>query len=183
MRWVMSSVSDTTRRSAVSRNNVKGVMVTTIAEASSVTTTTTSGRIAITAVIVATITNAKRNRRTWLLLIAATRHSSHALRTSTPPRSATRIPRTRTSVKPMKKTSIRGAPQQCALHKHDNELHASINTPVPSEDPASASSKTKTHEDENYHLHVNKKLKTGSHVPCKSDHRQHRGKSQLSQKG
>jgi hypothetical protein len=46
----------------------------------------------------------------------------------------------------------------------------------------SASSKSKTHEDENYHLHVNKKLKSGSHVPCKSDHQQHRGKSHLSQK-
>jgi hypothetical protein len=54
---------------------------------------------------------------------------------------------------------------------------------VPSEDPASASSDGKNHEDENYHLHINKKLKAGSHVPCKSDHRQDRGKSQLSQKG
>jgi hypothetical protein len=26
-------------------------------------------------------------------------------------------------------------------------------------------------------------MKTGSHVPCKSDHQQHRTKSQLSQKG
>jgi hypothetical protein len=58
-----------------------------------------------------------------------------------------------------------------------------MDTPVPSEDPASASSKSKTHKDENYHLHVNKKLKAGSHVPCKSDHQQHRGKSQLSQMG
>ena len=57
-------------------------------------------------------------------------------------------------------------------------------TPVPSEDPASASSKSKkTHKDENYHLHVDKKMKAGSHVPCKSDHQQHRTKSQLSQKG
>jgi hypothetical protein len=40
----------------------------------------------------------------------------------------------------------------------------------------------KTHEDENYHLHIDKKMKAGSHVPRKSDHRQHRTKSQ-SQKG
>jgi hypothetical protein len=52
----------------------------------------------------------------------------------------------------------------------NNELHTSVDTPVPSEDPVSASSKGKNHEDENYHLHVNKKLKAGSHVPCKSDH-------------
>ena len=54
---------------------------------------------------------------------------------------------------------------------------------VPSEDPASASSEGKNHEDENYHLHVNKKLKAGSHVPCKSDYQQHRGRSESSQKG
>ncbi len=63
-------------------------------------------------------------------------------------------------------------------------MHLSANTPVPSEDPASASSENKkTHKDENYHLHVDKKLKAGSHVPCKSDHQQHGAKSQLSQKG
>ncbi len=70
------------------------------------------------------------------------------------------------------------------------ESHASVNTPISCEDPASASSKGKTIKTrtiifmfENYHLHVNKKLKAGSHVPCKSDHRQHRGRSKLSQKG
>jgi hypothetical protein len=65
----------------------------------------------------------------------------------------------------------------------NNESRISTNTPVPSEDPASASSNSKTHADENYHLHVDKKMKAGSHVPCKSDHQQHMGKSQLSQKG
>ncbi len=65
----------------------------------------------------------------------------------------------------------------------NDESRISANTPVPSEDPASASSKSKTHKDENYHLHADKKLKAGSHVPCKSDHLQHRGKSQSSQKG
>jgi hypothetical protein len=60
---------------------------------------------------------------------------------------------------------------------------SSVNTLVPSEDPASASSESKTHKDENYHPHVDKKLKAGNHVPCKSDHQQHRGKSQSSQKG
>ena len=53
----------------------------------------------------------------------------------------------------------------------DNESRASVDTPVPSEDPASASSESKkTHEDENYHLHIAKKMKAGSHVHCKSDH-------------
>jgi hypothetical protein len=65
----------------------------------------------------------------------------------------------------------------------NDELRISTNTPVPSEDPASASSKSKTQKDENYHLHVDKKLKAGSHMPCKSDHQQHRGESQSSQKG
>ncbi len=56
---------------------------------------------------VATMTSAKRNRRTRFLLITATKHSSHPLRTdqraSTPPRSATWTPRTRTSIKPTTK--------------------------------------------------------------------------------
>ncbi len=53
----------------------------------------------------------------------------------------------------------------------DDESRISTDTPVPSEDPASASSKSKKiYEDENYHLHVDKKMKAGSHVPCKSDH-------------
>jgi hypothetical protein len=61
-------------------------------------------------------------------------------------------------------------------------LHLSTDTPVPSEDLASASSESKkTHEDENYHLHVDKKMKAGSHVPRKSDHRQQRTKFQSSQ--
>ncbi len=66
----------------------------------------------------------------------------------------------------------------------DDKLQVSTDTPVPSEDPASASSESKkNHEDENYHLHINKKMKAGSHVPCKSDHQQHGAKVQLSQKG
>jgi hypothetical protein len=52
----------------------------------------------------------------------------------------------------------------------NNELRISANTPAPSEDPVSASSESKTHEDEIYHLHVDKTLKEGSHVPCKSNH-------------
>ncbi len=72
-----------------------------------------------------------------------------------------------------------------ARYTSDNdELRISTDIPVPSEDPASASSESKkTHEDENYHLHVDKKMKAGSYVPCKSDHQQHRTKSQSSQKG
>jgi hypothetical protein len=47
----------------------------------------------------------------------------------------------------------------------------------------SASSKSKkNHEDENNYLHIAKKMKAGSHVPCKSDHQQHGAKAQLSQK-
>jgi hypothetical protein len=66
----------------------------------------------------------------------------------------------------------------------DDEPCFSTNTPVPSEDPASASSKSeKTHEDENYHLHVAKKMKVGCHVPHKSDHQQQRTKSKSSQNG
>ncbi len=65
----------------------------------------------------------------------------------------------------------------------DNELRISTNTLIPSEDLAPASSKSKTHVDENYHPHVGKKLKAGSHVPCKSNHQQHRGKFQSSKRG
>jgi hypothetical protein len=65
----------------------------------------------------------------------------------------------------------------------DNKLRISTDTPVPSEDPASASREIKkTHEDDNYHLRINKKMKAGSHVPRKSDHQQHGAKVQLSQK-
>jgi hypothetical protein len=72
-----------------------------------------------------------------------------------------------------------------ARYTSDNdELCISTNTPVPSEDPASASSESeKTHEDENYHLCIDKKMKAGSHVPHKSDHQQHGAKAQPSQKG
>jgi hypothetical protein len=67
---------------------------------------------------------------------------------------------------------------------NDDELCSSVDTPVPSEDPVSASSKSeKDHEDENYHLHVSKKMKAGCHVPCKSDHQRQRSKFQSSQKG
>ncbi len=38
----------------------------------------------------------------------------------------------------------------------DDELHASVDTPVPSEDHTSASSEGKINEDENYHLHLDK---------------------------
>ncbi len=63
----------------------------------------------------------------------------------------------------------------------DDELCSSMNTPVPSEDPASASSRSKKdHKEENYHLHVSKNMKVGRHVPCKSDRR---SKFQSSRKG
>jgi hypothetical protein len=69
----------------------------------------------------------------------------------------------------------------CYMGNNDKS-RLSTNTPVPSEDPASASSESKkTHEDENYHLYVDKKMKAGSHVPHKSYHQQQRTKSQLSQ--
>jgi hypothetical protein len=67
---------------------------------------------------------------------------------------------------------------------NDDELRSSMDTPVPSEDLASASSKSKKdHKDENYHLHVSKKMKAGCHVPRKSDHQRQRSKFQSSQKG
>ncbi len=121
IRCLMPSGSNTTRRSAVSQNNVKGVTAATACKATCIIVMATSGRIAITMVIVTTMTSTRRNRRTRLLLIMVTRHSSHALCTdqwaSITLRSATRTPRTKTSIKPMTKTLIRGAPQQRALHK------------------------------------------------------------------
>jgi hypothetical protein len=79
--------------------------------------------------------------------------------------------------------------KKCQYEVHHNDAHytsdndelcASVDTLVPSEDSASASGKGKNHEDENYHLHVDKKLKAESHVPCKSDHQQHRSRSESS---
>ncbi len=68
-----------------------------------------------------------------------------------------------------------------AHHTSDEDKScASVDTPVPSESTASvSSSEGQNHKDENYQLHVDKKLKAGSHVHC----RQHRGNSQSSQKG
>jgi hypothetical protein len=65
----------------------------------------------------------------------------------------------------------------------NNELRTSVVTPVPNEDPTSASSEGKINNDEDYYLHIDKKLKAGCHVPRKSDHQQHRGESKLSQRG
>ncbi len=66
----------------------------------------------------------------------------------------------------------------------EDESRSSTDTPISSEDPASASSESKKpHEDENYPLHIDKKMKAGGHVPCKSNHQQHGAKAQLSQKG
>jgi hypothetical protein len=64
----------------------------------------------------------------------------------------------------------------------DNESLSSSDAPAPSEDPASASSGSKGHEDENYHLHVSKRMKAGSHVPCKSNYPRQQSKSQMGQK-
>ncbi len=120
-RCVTNFASGMMRRSAMWQNNITEVTIATAGKATSTTaTTTTSGRIAMTVVVVTTTTNAKRNGRTRLLLIAATRDSSHAWctgqRASTPLRSATRISRT-INVNFKTKTSIRSASQQCALHE------------------------------------------------------------------
>ncbi len=68
---------------------------------------------------------------------------------------------------------------------NDDESRSTMDTPVPSEDLASASSESeKDHEDENYyHLHVSKKMKADCHVPRKSDYQQQRSEFQSSQKG
>jgi hypothetical protein len=83
--------------------------------------------------------------------------------------------------------------KKCQYEAHHNDARytsdddkscSSTDTPVLSEDLASASSKSnKTDEDEIYHLCIEKKMKAGGHVPCKSDHQQHGAKTQLSQKG
>jgi hypothetical protein len=141
----------------------------------------------MTTVIMTTTTKATRDGKTKPLLIAATRRSCHAWcmgrRASTPPRSATRTPRTANINLKTKKRHYNAHHNNAHYTSDDDESHLSTDTLVPSEDPASASSKSeKTHEDENHHLHVAKKMKAGSHVPCKSDHWQQRTKS-LSQKG
>ncbi len=76
-RCVTNCASGTMRRSAVWRNNVTDLTVTT-ACATSTIATTTCDRIATTVVVVITTTSAKRNGRTGPLLIAATRRSNRA---------------------------------------------------------------------------------------------------------
>ncbi len=132
-------------------------------------------RTTMTTVIMTTTTKATRDGKTKPLLIAATRRSCHAWcmgrRASTPPRSATRTPRTANINLKTKKRHYNAHHNNAHYTSDDDESHLSTDTLVPSEDPASASSKSeKTHEDENHHLHVAKKMKAGSHVPCKSDH-------------
>jgi hypothetical protein len=140
------------------------------------------------AVVIITTTTAKGNGRIRLLLIAATRRSSHAWctgqRASTPPRSATRTPRMINVKFKTKKRQYKAHHNDVCYTSDDDESCISTDTLVPSEDPTSASSESKKiHEDENYYLHIDKKMKTGSHVPSKSDHQQHGAKVQSSQKG
>jgi hypothetical protein len=149
--------------------------------------TTTSGRIARTEVVVISTTNAKRNGRTGPLLIAAIRHSSHAQctgrRACIPPRSATKTPRT-TNIKFKTKnvntrciTTMRTIQVTMTSHAlapiHRSQVRTRRQPPTRAK---------KNHEDENYHLHIEKK-EAGSHVPHKSDHRQHGAMVQSSQKG
>ncbi len=64
----------------------------------------------------------------------------------------------------------------------DNTSRSSSDAPAPSKDPASASSGSKSHKDENYHLHVSKRMKAGSHVPCKSNYPHQQSEPQMGQK-
>jgi hypothetical protein len=123
------------------------VTITTAGTATSTIATTTNGRITTIVVVVITTTNAKRNGRTGPLPIAATRHSSHAWctgqRASTPPRSATKTPRT-TNVKfKTKKPQYKVHHNDVRYTSDDDKSHSSTDTLVPSEDLASASSKSK----------------------------------------
>ncbi len=121
------------------------------------------------------MTSTRRNRRTRLFLIAATRHSSPALcmdqRAITPSKSAKRILKIRKRVKSMTKSaSMRRitTTRVTQVRTMNNESRASVDMPAPSEDPTSASSEGKIKENENYHLHIDKKMNSGCHVPRKS---------------
>jgi hypothetical protein len=157
-----------------------------IATAGKVTSTiamTTSGRIATTVVVVITTTNAKKkqenrtpsDRGDKVFKPCLVKHTS---------KECYKTPKSN-------KCQVQDKICQYEAHHNDarytsdnNKLRISTDTPVPSKDPASASSESKkNHEDENYHLHIDKKIKAGSHVPCKSDHRQHVAKAQSNQKG
>jgi hypothetical protein len=119
-----------------------GVMVTPAGKGTHIIFMTTSGRIAITAVIITTTTSARRNRRTKLLLIVVTRHSSHALRTDQRATSKECYK----NPKNQNKHQAHNKKHQEEVHHNDvcytsddDELHTSVDTPVPSEDPASVS--------------------------------------------
>ncbi len=177
----------TMRRSARWQNDVTEVTVITTNCLISTVAATSSGRIAATAIVMTPTTNATRSGMTRLPLIAVTRRSSHAqcmgLRASTPLRSATRTQGT-TNVNFKTRSAPMKHHNKARYTSNDDESRSSMDTPVPSEDPASASSKSKKdHKDENCHPHVSKKMKAGCHVPCKSDHQWQRSKFQLSQKG
>jgi hypothetical protein len=164
------------------------VTIATAGEATSTITTTTSGRIAMTAVIVITATNAKRNRRTGPLLIAATRHSCHARctgqRASTPPRSATKTPRTTNIKIKTKNLNTRCITTTCAVQVtttscavgpiHWSQMRTQRQSPVRAKKPMWMRIII---------FILIKKMKAGGHVPCKSDHQQHGAKAQSSQKG
>jgi hypothetical protein len=180
--------SITRRRSAVLRTSITGVTAPTADKARHIIFRTTSERDATTAIATTPMTIMRRNRRTRFLLIMATRHSSLAQcmdqRVITPSKSATK--------NPPKQDKCQVQDKKCQYEVHhndarftsdDNEPRASVGTPVPSENHTSASSEGKINEDENYHLHIDKKMKVGGHMPRKSDHQQHRSKSKSSQKG
>ncbi len=139
-RCVTKCASGLMRRSAVWRNKITEVTIATAGEATSTIAMTTSGRITTTAIVVITTTNVKRNGRTGPFLIAATRHSSHALcmgRTeSTPPSSATRIPRTTNIKFKTKKHQYKAHHNKGHYTSDNNKSCISTDTPVPSEDLA-----------------------------------------------
>jgi hypothetical protein len=186
----MNYASGTTRKAAVSHNNITEVRVATPVKAISTIAMTASGRIAMTAVVVATTINAIRNKKQEDRNPSDCGNKVFKPCSTHGPKSKHTSEECYKNPKNLNKHQTHDKKRQYEAHHNNagytsdnNELHISANTPVPSEDPASAFSKSKTHEDENYHLHVDKKLKAGSHVPCKSDHQQHKGKSQTSQKG
>jgi hypothetical protein len=160
------------------QNSIVQAMATVMDITRHIAVKTTIGRVPTTVIVAPIMTNARRNRRTSFLPIAVTRHSSPAPQSN--------LQGVLQEPKNQDKRQVNNKKCQHELHHNDarytsddDELRASVDTLVPSEDQTSFLSEDKINKDENYHLHMNKILKAGCRVLCKSDHQQHRSKSKL----
>ncbi len=185
-RCITSFASGMMRRCATWRNNVMEVTTVATNGLRRTVASTSSGRIVVIAIVVTPTTKATRSGMTRFPLSTMTRCSSHAqcmgLRASTPLRSATRTQGTRiinfkTRSVPMKRIimmratwakTISHAP--ALMHQPQVRIRCQLQV-------GAKVTKMRT-----IIFMFPKRMKAGSHVPCKSNYPRQHSKSQMGQK-